>query len=136
MLTTAVYGTALGIVSLAALFLLALASSALFAPSRATAFLMSFATTPGKHYLELAVRILVGVAFVVSAPRMAFESAFSVFGWLLVGTSLALGVLPWHLHRRFASQAVPRALRYMPVLGIASLVFGAVIIGAVVHGAA
>jgi hypothetical protein len=136
MLTPAVYGTALGIVSLAGIFLLALASSALFTPSRATAFLMSFATTPGKHYLELAVRILVGIAFVVSAPHMAFESAFSVFGWLLIGTSLALGVLPWHLHQRFASHAVPRVVRHMPVVGVASLVFGAVIIGAVVHGAA
>ena len=44
-----------GVVSLAGLYLIALAAVALLAPSRARRFLLGFAGSPGAHYLELAL---------------------------------------------------------------------------------
>lgn len=126
---------ALGVVVLAGLFLVALAAFAWLDPPRARRFLMAFASTATKHLVELGMRLLVGAAFILAAPHMAFPAVFSLFGWVLVLTTLVLAVVPWRLHRRFAAIAVPRATRHMAALGTASLVGGVAVIGAVIRGA-
>lgn len=123
---------AAAVVVCAALYLLALGGTALVRPGTARRFLGGFATTPRLHYTELALRILVGAALVESAPRMAFGTAISVFGWILVATSLALALVPWRLHQRFAAWSVPQATQYMPLIGIGALVGGSALIAALV----
>jgi hypothetical protein len=127
---------ALGIVVLAGLFLLGLSVAAFSAPSRARGFLASFATTSAKHYMEMVLRTAVGGAFVIAAPSMAMSSVFPAFGWLLVGTSLVLCVLPWRLHLRFAARVIPALLRHLPWIGAVCFVGGATIVFAVAHGGA
>ncbi len=112
------------VVVLTALYLIALGIAALFIPSRAARFLGGFAHSAGAHYAELVVRLLVGGAFIVNAPLMQFAEVFNVFGWVLVVTSAVLLAIPWRLHRRFAEKAVPRAMRYVKLVGLASLAFG------------
>lgn len=126
---------ALGVVVSAGLFLVALAALAWFDAPRARRFLMAFASTASKHLVELGVRMLAGASFILAAPHMALPAVFSVFGWVLVLSTLVLAVVPWRLHRRFAEQAVPRATRYMAALGTASLLGGVAVIGAVIRGA-
>jgi len=123
--------TGLGLVLAAAGFLVVLGGSALVRPALAKQFLGGFATTRALHFLELALRSVIGGAFIVSAPRLAFGSAIAAFGWVLLATSLLLALLPWRLHQRFAAWSVPQALPYLPLIGIASLAGGFGLVAAV-----
>ncbi len=123
-----------GIVLLAGLYLVTLASLIWIAPSRAQAFLLAFAATSRIHYFEMAVRVLVGVALIWASPRMAFSAGFLAFGWLLILTSLVLCLLPWRIHHRFASLVMPKVILHMPWFGLAAFGGGALIIGAAIRG--
>lgn len=125
---------ALGIVVVAGLYLCALAAVSIFAPSRARSFLLGFATSQRLHFIELLVRIIVGGAFVIYAPSMFLPSVFGFFGWLLVGTTAGLILLPWQWHQRFAQYAVPRAIRFLPLIGLCSLALGLFILAAATNG--
>jgi hypothetical protein len=50
-------------------------------------------------------------------------------------TMAGLFAVPWRWHRRFAQRAVPQALRYLELAGVASLLFGVLVLAAVVRGA-
>jgi hypothetical protein len=125
---------ALGIVATVGLFLTTLGVASLAAPSHASRFLLGFAGSPSRHYAELALRILVGGAFVFVAPGMLFPSAFALFGWVLLLTTAGLLLIPWRWHHRFAQRAVPEALRFLPWVGLFSVVFGGLVLSAVYHG--
>lgn len=116
------------------IFFAVLGAVSLVAPPLARRFLLGFAGSPSRHYAELAVRILVGGAFLIAAPRTLWPVALGAFGWVLVGTTAVLLLVPWHWHHRFARQAVPEALRFLPLVGIASLSLSAVILWAAFHG--
>ena len=51
---------------------------------------------------------------------------------IILGTTAVLLLVPWRWHRRFASKAVPRALPYLRLIALASLVSGAAVLAAVV----
>jgi hypothetical protein len=121
-----------GIVLAAAIYLLVLGGGALVRPEIAKRFLGGFATTLRLHLTELSLRVLAGAALVVSAPRMAVESGMLVFGWILISTSLALAIVPWRVHQRFAAWAVPQATRQMPLIGVASVAGGLGLIAALI----
>ncbi|MBX9855338.1 MAG: hypothetical protein K2Y26_07425 [Gemmatimonadaceae bacterium] len=120
------------IVLTAATYLVVLGGSALFRPALARQFLRGFATTQTLHFLELALRIVAGGAFIMSAPRLALGDAVAALGWVLVGTSLVLALIPWRLHQRFAAWSVPQALQYLPLIGVVALAGGLGLIAAVV----
>lgn len=122
----------LTIVLAAAAYLVLLGASALWRPAIATRFLGGFATTQRLHFIELALRIVTGAAFIFSAPRLAHGNAVAVLGWVLVGTSIVLALVPWRLHQRFAAWSVPQALKFLPMIGVASLTGGLGLIAAVV----
>jgi uncharacterized protein YjeT (DUF2065 family) len=113
-----------------AIYLLVLGFGALVRPETAKRFLGSHASTLPLHLTELALRVLAGSAFVLSAPRTAVSTVFLVFGWVLIGTSLLLALLPWRLHQRFAAWSVPRATQHMRLIGVASIVGGIGVIAA------
>jgi hypothetical protein len=125
---------ALAIVVAAGLFFVALGGALLGAPARASQFLLGFAGSPLKHYAELALRFLVGGAFVLSAPQSFFPGVFSLLGWVLLATTVGLLLLPWRWHHRFARRAVPEALRFLPLVGASSIALGVLILVAVVRG--
>ncbi|WP_461062314.1 hypothetical protein [Silanimonas algicola] len=106
----------------AALFFLVLGLLALFRPSVAKRFLLDFATSASKHYVELSLRLLVGGAMLATAPHSAQPMGLTVFGWLLIGTTLVMALVPWRTHRRFAETSVPQALRFLPMIGASSMV--------------
>lgn len=72
----------------------------------------------------MTVRMLVGAAFVRTAPHMRYPDVFEFIGWMLVGTTAVLLLVPWRTHHRFAQWAVPQATRRMPLLGIGALIAG------------
>jgi len=119
---------------LAGLYLVGLAVLALAAPRAAERFLAMHASTAVAHVVELLLRLTVGVALLLYAPRMSFPTVFTAFGWVLVATTLGLLLMPWQLHRRFARWSVPRAVRHLPLLAVGSLGGGVVLLLAVARG--
>lgn len=111
-------------VALIGLYLLMLAAAALVRPAVATRFLGGFATSRTAHFAELSLRVIAGSALVAAAPAMAVSGVFLAFGWILIGTSLVLALVPWRLHQRFAAWSVPQATQYLPLIGLASLAAG------------
>ena len=125
---------ALSIIAAAGLFLLALGTASLFAPSVAGRFLLGFAGSPTKHYAELAVRFLVGGALLLAAPGLPFADVFTLFARVLLTTTAGLLLIPWRWHHRFAQQAVPKALRFLPLIGVSSVALGGLVLWAVFRG--
>jgi hypothetical protein len=121
-------------VLLAGLYLVALAAVALVSPQTAKRFLSSFAGSAPAHFLELFVRLVVGAALVSYAPQMRFPGLFTVFGWVMVVTTIGLLAVPWRWHRRFATWSVPYATRNMWLFAIGSLTVGVFLLLSVVLG--
>ena len=116
-------------------YLCTLGVAAFVAPALASRFLRGFAQSASAHLLELAIRIPVGVAFVIRAPRLPWEPVFAAVGWTIVITSLVLLAVPWRWHRRFAERFVPVVTRYLRWLGGASLGLGGLVLAAAWQGA-
>ncbi len=121
----------LGVV-LAGLYFVVLAVVAFSAPEKAERFLLGFAGTPCAHFLEMALRLAIGVAFVIRSPLMMFPEAFKLFGWVLVVTTACLLVVPWRWHRQFAQRVVPQALRRLRLVAMGSLALGALVLASAV----
>lgn len=113
------------------LFFIALGLAAWLVPARAGRFLLAFASTPGMHFAELALRLLAGSAFILAAPASAFPRSFHLFGLLLIGTTAVMLLLPWRWHRRFTERAVPPALRLLPLIGLVSITAGCLALWAI-----
>jgi hypothetical protein len=116
---------ALGVVGLAGVYLLSLGLAAIWRPAAASAFLLGFAASAPVHFLELAVRVLIGVCLLAAASSMPYANLFWFLGAVLVATSLPMVLVPWRVHRRFAEWVVPPALRHLGVIGVSSLAGGA-----------
>lgn len=125
---------ALIVIMLAAGYLLVLAKVSLFTPEKASEFLLGHASSARLHYLELAIRMLAGIAFVLRARLMVFPEVFTIFGWVLIGTSACLFLIPWQWHRRFTLQAVPHALRRLKMIALSSFAFGGFILFCALSG--
>ncbi len=124
------------VVALTGLYFLSLAAVSFAAPARASGFLMGFASSAAAHYAELTTRVVVGSAFIVLAPFVPLPATFAVFGWVLVGTTAVLFLVPWQWHRKFAVRAVPQALRHLPLVALASLLLGVFVLWSVARSAA
>lgn len=119
---------ATALVLLAGAFLACLGVACLVVPAQARRFLLGFASSLALHYLELAIRLVVGGALLVVAPTMAFPRVFTAVGVVLVITTLVLALVPWRWHRHFAQRTVPGVLRFLPWLGLASLALGGFVV--------
>jgi hypothetical protein len=129
-----VKSVACGVVLLASLYLIFLAIFAQLQPVRARQFLLGFAGSAGKHYAEQVLRLVVGVALVICAPGMLFTVAFTLFGWVILFTSLCLLLLPWRWHQRFAQRVVPPLLPHIRWIGLFSALLGATMLLALLIG--
>jgi hypothetical protein len=124
------------IVLLVAVFFLVLGAAAFVRPANTRGFLLGFADSAVKHYAELLARVLAGGSLLLIAQDSAYSTALSAFGWLLVVTTAFMAIVPWRLHHRFTQFAVPKALRFLPLIGISSLVMGALLLWVIACGSA
>ena len=121
------------VVVLAAVYLIGLAAVSFFLPAKAADFLNGFAASALAHYTEISIRLIVGIALIVASPSMVYASAFTIFGWLLVVTSLVLLLFPWRWHHRFANVVVPPLTKRVWIFGVLSLPLGSLILFAVLN---
>ena len=119
---------ALTLVVLAAVYLVGLGVASFVAPARTAHFLDAFASSARAHLIEISIRLLVGAALVVAAPRLLFADVFLVFGWVIVVTSIVLLVLPWSWHQRFAKVVVSPLTRRVWLFGLLSFPLGVVML--------
>jgi hypothetical protein len=119
---------ALAVIVLAASFLIGLGAASFLTPKLASEFLDSFAGSAGAHLAEMVIRLLVGWALVVQSPKMLYPFAFTLFGWVLVITSVLLLLIPWRWHRKFAQVAVRPLTRRVWIFGVLSLPLGGFIL--------
>lgn len=116
---------AVAVVAAAGVFLAILGVAALVRPRWVARFLLGFAASGARHGLELACRVAVGAALIRAAPGMAGAAVIAAAGWILLGTTAVLLCVPWRVHRAFAQRTVPRALAFLPAIGVASIAAGA-----------
>jgi hypothetical protein len=122
------------VVAAVAIYFLLLGAIALVRPQSARAFLLGFANTPLKHYAELTARLILGGAMLLVARDSAYPTVLAAFGWILVVSTAFMALMPWRLHHRFAQSAVPMALRYLPLIGVSSLIMGGLLFWVAVAG--
>lgn len=130
-----VQALATGVVVAAGFFLIGLAFIALARPALVRRFLLGFAQTAAAHYIEMAGRILVGLALVVASPRMLLSSLFFWFGVALVASSVVLLCLPWRWHRSIGERVLPRLVGLLSVVGAVAFLLGGLLVAATVAGA-
>ena len=123
------------IILLVGVYFVTLGAMSLFAPAKAKTFLLGFADSAFKHYLELSIRLIVGGSILVQAPHLIYSDVFTLFGWILIGTTVCLLFIPWKWHRRFAEKAVPIAVGYLPIIGVASFALGAGLLACLIQSA-
>ena len=122
------------IILLVGVYFVTLGAMSLFAPAKAKNFLLGFAGSAIKHYLELTVRLVVGGSIIVQAPHLIYPDALTLFGWILIVTTACLLFIPWKWHRHFAEWAVPIAVSYLPIIGVASFALGAGLLACLFQG--
>jgi len=120
--------TAMAIVLLSAIFLIILACLSIFTPKHAIRFLGGFASSAKTHYLEMIIRLIVGTAFIINAPNMLYSKVFMIFGWLLVGSTAILILLPWRWHNLFGQKIASPVIQQAWLIGIGSLMLSALVI--------
>lgn len=117
------------------MFLIVLGCLALARPRTFRAFLSGFAQSARAHLLEMGVRLLVGAALIASAGSGAHGAAFRILGWILLGSTAVLMLIPWRWHQTFANRVVPTALKFTPIIGGASIAMGCLVLHALVRAA-
>lgn len=116
------------VILLFCIFLIGLAVLIVVKSKKAEQFLSAFASSARTHYTEQIARLIVGLAIVVLAPYMWYSNMFTVFGWILVVTSIGLMLIPWHWHHKYGKWAIPLALRFMKVFAFGAFLLGVLVL--------
>ena len=110
------------------ILLISFAATVYVRPAIAERFLMLFASSARAHYLEQTLRLVMGASIVVLSPAMWQPTAFSVLGWSIVVSSLALMLIPWTWHHRLGNHILPKLVRHMKLFAAAVFAFGALLL--------
>ncbi len=119
---------AMTVILLAAAFFIALGYTALCRPKVAARFLLGFAESARAHYVELSLRLVIGLALLQHSTTMLYPTIFELFAWVLIVSTACLGLIPWQWHRSFARKVVPYANRYLFPIGLISVLLGLAIL--------
>ena len=110
------------------ILLIGFAATVYVRPALAERFLMSFASSARAHYLEQTFRLMMGASIVVLSPTMWQTTAFSVLGWSIVVSSVALMLIPWKWHHRLGEHILPKLARHMKLFATAVFAFGVLLL--------
>lgn len=112
-------------------FLLVLSGLVFIRPAMVHRLIVGFVAAQRIDFLELAIRLIVSLAFVAVSPATKVPH---IFFWS--GAGLAISALPLmllhRLQRRYAAIAIPMHVRLLPVMGILAIALGGFIVWAIV----
>ncbi|WP_130734632.1 hypothetical protein [Flavobacterium sp. J27] len=93
------------IVILFALFLIFASFLLFFKPYKTKEIISKAGSTYFINYLELSIRLLVGVAFVLSSTLTKYAIQFKIVGYFLIISALILMFVPIKKHNEFSRNA-------------------------------
>ncbi len=89
-------------------------------------FLDGFVSSKGVNFLEAALRLIVGLAFMGVSPETKLPLVFFGFGVVLAATAIPM-MLFYKFHKRQATWSITFAKRILPLMGACAIVLGALI---------
>jgi hypothetical protein len=98
--------------------------ASMLSPQHAMALLVPSTRSRAVFYVQILVRIMVGMAFVTLAPRLFLSPVFTIFGWGFALVSAIPAFMPWHRHLRSAERAISQLTPIVRYIGVASLILG------------
>jgi len=118
------------VVWICAAFLLGLGALVFVRPALVHRFIEGFVASQRIDWLEVAVRLIVSLAFVAVSPETKFPL---LFFW--VGAGLAITAIPMmfvhRFQRRHAARAIPFTRSILPAMGISAIALGGLIVWAI-----
>ncbi|MEJ1962679.1 MAG: hypothetical protein WDO56_14490 [Gammaproteobacteria bacterium] len=119
------------VVWVSAAFLLALSALVFIRPAVVHRFYDGFVASQRIDFVELALRLIVSLAFIAVSPETKLPLLFFWSGAMLAITALPMMFLH-RFQRRQAVWAVPFAKRILPLMGISGIALGGLIVWATI----
>jgi hypothetical protein len=110
--------------------LLALGTLVFIRPTVVHSFIDGFVASQRIDFLEVALRLIVSLAFVAVSPETKLPLLFFWFGVVLAITAVPMMFLH-RFQRRQAVWAIPFAKRILPLMGISGIALGGLIVWAI-----
>jgi uncharacterized protein YjeT (DUF2065 family) len=112
-----------------AAYLLILGALVFMRPAIVHRFFEGFVSSSRINFLEAALRLIVGLAFMAVSPETKLSVVFFWFGAALAATAIPMMFL-YELHKRQAVWAIPLARRILPLMGVSAVALGTLILWA------
>jgi hypothetical protein len=109
-----------------AAYLLVLGVLVFARPAIVHRFFGGLAASQRINFLEAALRLIVGLAFMAVSPETKLPLVFFWFGAVLALTAILLMFL-YRLHKSQAVWVIPFTKRFLPLMGVVAIVRGALI---------
>ena len=111
------------------MFIICVGFLMLFAPVKARETLRKAGSTNFINYAEITIRMIPAIGLILYADYSKYPEVFKVFGWLMLGTSFILYIVPRKLHNKFSlkSADILKPL-YFQLLSPFAFILGTVII--------
>ncbi len=114
------------IVWLSAAYLVILGALIFLRPAIVHRFFDGFVSSRGVNFLEAALRLMVGLAFMGVSLETKLPFVFFWFGVILAATAIPM-IFLYTFHKRQAAWAVPFVKRILPLMGACAIALGAAI---------
>jgi len=86
----------------------------------------------GLHILAVGVRIILGVALILSATESKYPTAISILGWISIVAASVLGIMGRTNFKRLMSWALSLTPSFGRIGGLLAILFGGFLIHAVI----
>jgi hypothetical protein len=114
----------------AAAYLFTLGALAFIRPAIVNGFFEGFVASARINFLEAAIRLIVGLAFMGVSPDTKLPTVLFWFGAILALTAIPMMFL-YNFHKRQAEWAIPFAKRMLPLMGVSAIALAALIVWAI-----
>lgn len=100
-----------------------------FRPQKAKEIIGKAGSTYLINYTELGIRLVIGIAFVLSSKIAIYELQFKIIGYFLIVSALVLMCVPIKKHNQFSRNAADKLKPiYLKICAPFSLVFGIILL--------
>ena len=117
------------IIVLFGLFLLYSGFLMFFKPEMVRAIIAKAGSTYLINYTELGIRLLIGIAFLVSTVYSNYELQFTIIGYFLIISALLLMLVPIKKHNQFSRKAAEKLKPiYLKICAPFAILFGVLVL--------
>ena len=101
-------------------------------PKKARETLRKAGSTNFINYAEITIRLIPAFALIIYADFSKFPEAFTIFGWIMLTTSLILFTIPRKIHHKFSMKSadILKPIYFQVIAPVAFIVGGLIIYNA------